>query len=83
MTSIVCIEDPFKLSHNLTANLKTKLFHRFTEYIRFIAINCKTIFKSEKEDNKSLNNNACVWGISRIITAFDPTLIGYVFAENL
>jgi DNA polymerase sigma len=80
LTPICCIEDPFNLDHNLTAHLRIKVFHKFTEYLKSISMNSKTIFNSNKEviDSNDIKN----WGISRIITEFDPTLTGYVFPEH-
>jgi len=80
LTSICCIQDPFDLSHNLTASLRPKVFHKLTEYFKYISMSLKTIFKPNKED-VCRNDKGKHWGISHIITEFDPT-DGYVFPEN-
>ena len=63
-TALCCIEDPFKLDHNLTANLSFPVFDKFLEYAKNIAIKSENIFGSDKSNND--------WGISKIITQFDP-----------
>ena len=68
MSSIVSIEDPFNLSHNLTANIKYEVFDRFLEYVKHIALKSDIIFAQNKSEN-----GANDWGISKIITKFDPT----------
>ncbi|CAG2168973.1 unnamed protein product [Oppiella nova] len=66
MTSFCCIEDPFNLEHNLTANLNFAVFDKFLTYIKAIASKADSIFARNKSDSD-------MFGISQIITEFDPT----------
>ena len=68
MTPIICIEDPFDCDYNLTANTKYEVFNRFLEYIKHIALKSDMIFAQNMSANQ-VND----WGISKIITKFDPT----------
>ncbi len=73
LTSLCCIQDPFNLEHNLSAHLSFNVFDRFVEYVKHIALNTESIFTTKKGDND--------WGISKIITKFDPTN-GYPIAVS-
>ena len=68
MTSFICIEDPFDSKHNLTANTTYEVFDQFLEYVKYLSLNSDIIFIQNKS-----GNDANDWGISKIITKFDPT----------
>lgn len=77
VTPFCCIEDPFNLEHNLTSGLKVEYFDKFLEYVKHIALGVDTIFIETKPKSEDKTQSSPDWGISKIITKWDPTPDGY------
>jgi len=82
LTPIICIEDPFELTHNLCAKLNIQTFDKFCEYFKHIS-NSKLLFNEKNAQNSSQPEpNDNYWGLSSLCVEWDPTPNGYIFPEH-